>query len=145
MIRLQCRRVYHVSPVFLRVTIAATAVREFIEHDTVKKTAKDITSITPQGVTYIDAAGQQQFIDFKTCHKNQMAWMERTSGAEYTDERSEFYQQAKYVGRRYALSDPPALEFYTIPRIMFEFPTRDDLSDVLVQIKKAGWRTNDGD
>ena len=66
-------------------------------------------------------------------------------GSGYTEERKELYQRMKYVGVRFALSDPPAVVFYTIPRIHFEFATRDELSEVLVGLKKAGWRTNDGE
>ena len=106
---------------------------------------KEITNVTSDGVTYIDEEGNQQFIDFESCHQNNLRAKEQRMGSNYTDEEKEFWQKAKYVGVRFALSDPPAIEFYTVPRIHFEFPTRESLTEVLMGIKKAGWRTNDGE
>jgi spore coat polysaccharide biosynthesis predicted glycosyltransferase SpsG len=105
----------------------------------------EITNITPDGIAYIDEEGNQQFIDFDSCHRNNLKDIEKSLGSIYADEEKEFWESAKYVGVRYALSDPPAVVFYTIPPIKFEFPTRESLSEVLVKVKKAGWRTNDGE
>ena len=49
----------------------------------------------------------------------------------------------EYVGVRYGLSDPLSIQFYTIPRI--RFLTSKSYGEVLSKIKKAGWRTNDGE
>jgi hypothetical protein len=106
---------------------------------------KIITDVTPEGVTYLDDKNNQQFIDFERCHQNNLRRVEKSLGSRYTDEEKAFWENAKYVAVRYALSDPPALVFYTVPPIEFEFPTRERLSDVLVRIKKASWRTNDGE
>lgn len=106
---------------------------------------KEITNITPDGINYVDEEGNQQFIDFESCHQNNLLDIEKRLGAKYTEEEKEFWQRAKYVGVRYALSDPPTVVFYTIPPTEFEFPTRDRLSEVLVGVKKAGWRTRDGE
>ncbi len=106
---------------------------------------KQITDVTPDGAHYIDDEGNEQFIDFATCQQNNIDSIAESMGSRFTNERRAFYQQAKYVGRRYALSDPPALYFYTVPFTVFEFSTRNELSEVLVAIKQAGWRTNDGE
>ena len=106
---------------------------------------KEITNITSDGINYVDEEGNQQFIDFQSCHQNNLMDREKRLGGKYTDEEREFWQRAKYVGVRFALSDPPTIEFYTVSRIRFEFPTKDRLYEVLVGIKKAGWRTNDGE
>lgn len=87
-------------------------------------TRKEITSVTAEGINYIDEEGNSQFIDFETCHQNYVTRMGKIRGSKFTDEDKAFWQRAKYVGVRYALSDPPALEFYTEPRIYFEFSTR---------------------
>ena len=105
----------------------------------------EIVTITPKGIHYLDDEGKLQFIDFEGCHRNNLKRIEERLGSIYTDEDRAFWQRAKYVGVRYALSDPPAVEFYTVPQTRFEFPTRDSLSEVLVAVKKAGWRTNDGE
>lgn len=92
----------------------------------IENTMKEIVEVTLNGINYL--------MDIK-----------KRLGSQYTDEKKEFWENAKYVGIRFALSDPPAIEFYTVPRIHFVFSTRDSLYEVLVAIKKAGWRTNDGE
>lgn len=106
---------------------------------------KEIIDVNAKGITYIDEKGDYQSISFNNCHQNFLSNEEKSWGSEYTEERRQFYQRSKYVGVRYALSDPPALEFYTRPRTVFEFSSREDLSDILVQIKNSGWRTRDGE
>jgi hypothetical protein len=106
---------------------------------------RKITNITSEGVTYTDEEGNEQFIDFKVCLQNYIKTKEKNRGSSVTDEDREFWQKAKYVGVRYTFSEPPNIQFYTDPRIFFEFPIKDDLYDVAYKIKKAGWRTNDGD
>ncbi len=106
---------------------------------------KEITDITPDGITYVDEEGNQQFIDFETCHQNKVMEVKHYKGSRWTDKDEEIWQSMKYVGKRFALSDPPALEFYTIPRIHFEFSTIESLTEILVGIRNAGWRTNDGE
>jgi hypothetical protein len=103
---------------------------------------KEITSVTPTGIHYIDEEGNSQFIDFETCLQNYMMRWERP---DITDEDRAFWQEAKYVGVRLSFREPRLIEFYTEPRIYFEFPTKDDFYEVLSMIKKAGWRTNDGE
>ena len=106
---------------------------------------KQITNITPEGVHYLDEDGNLQFIDFVTCQQNNIENMKESMGARWTKEEEIFYQKAKFVGLRVTFRQPPALEFYTEPRIYFEFPTRDDVWEIVSMIKKAGWRTNDGE
>ena len=106
---------------------------------------KEITSITSDGVTYTDEDGNQKFIDFESCHQNNLMDIEKRMGSRYTDKDKDFWERAKYIGVRYALSDPPSIVFYTTPPIEFKFPTRKSLGKVLVGIKEAGWRTNDGE
>ena len=106
---------------------------------------REITKITPDGVHYIDDEDNSQFIDFATCQQNNIMNLKKSMGSRWTEKDEDFYQRAKYVGVRYALSDPPHLAFYTKQLIMFEFPTRESLGKVLYGVKKAGWRTNDGE
>lgn len=110
-----------------------------------QRTLKEITKITTDGIHYVDEAGNQQFIDFETCYQNNLMEIQKREGSNYTDEEKEFWQEMKYVGVRFALTDPPAVWFYTVPLTKFEFSTIDALSEVLVGVKKAGWRTRDGE
>ena len=106
---------------------------------------KEITHITPDGVHYVDDAGNPQFIDFATCSQNYVMSMAKSRGSSFTDEDRAFWQRGKFVARRHTWSEPPNIVFYTEPPIYFEFPTRDDVWKVASQIKRAGWRTNDGE
>ena len=106
---------------------------------------KEIVEVTLNGINYLDEEGNQKFIDFESCHQNNLMDIKKRLDSQYIDEKKEFWEKAKYVGVRFALSDPPAIEFYTVPRIHFVFSTRVSLYEVLVAIKKAGWRTNDGE
>jgi hypothetical protein len=106
---------------------------------------KEITNITSEGLTYRDDEGKPQVIDFETCFQNYIISMEKSLGASITDEDREFWLEDKYVGIRFAFGQPPAIEFYTEPHIYFEFQTKDDFWKVIVTMKAAGWRTNDGE
>jgi len=107
---------------------------------------KQITNISSKGITYTDEDNNSQFIDFEVCSQNFVKNMENRLGAnKFTDQDREFWQKAKYVGLRVTFRQPPAIEFYTTPRIYFEFPTADDVRRVAYMIKKVGWRTNDGE
>ena len=106
---------------------------------------KEITTITPDGVNYIDEEGNPQFIDFESCSQNYVKQMEKGRESSFTEEDRSFWQRGKFVGRRHTWSEPPNIAFYTEPRIYFEFPTRDDVWKVASLIKTAGWRTTDGE
>lgn len=106
---------------------------------------KEITNITPGGVHYIDEDGNPQFIDFETCQQNNILDIKANRGDQWTDNDKVFWQKAKYVGLRVTFRQPPAIEFYTKPRIYFEFSTRVDVWKVVSKIKEVGWRINDGE
>lgn len=106
---------------------------------------KEIINITPDGVHYVDDDGNPQFIDFATCQQNNIEDMKKSMGSRWTDDEEAFWQSAKYVGVRYAFHDPQIIGFYTKPFIQFEFPTSESYVKALSDIKKAGWRTNDGE
>ena len=106
---------------------------------------KEISNITAKGITYIDEDGNSQFIDFETCSQNYVMRMEKIRGSGFTDEDRELWQKMKFVGVRVTFRRPPAVEFYTEPRIYFEFPTSDDVWKVASKIKEVGWKMNDGE
>lgn len=106
---------------------------------------KEIINVTLEGVNYLDEKGIQQFIDFETCHQNYIIDRKKSLRSHYTDEEKEFWQRGKFVGVRVTFRQPPAIEFYTEPRIYFEFPTIDEVWKIASRIKEVGWRTNDGE
>jgi hypothetical protein len=106
---------------------------------------KEITNITPNGIHYIDDEGNPQFLDFETCYQNFLMDEQKRMGSPYIEERKEFYKKRKTVGTRYIFGSPPSIEFYTVPPTIFEFPTPENLGEVDYMIKKAGWRTRDGE
>lgn len=106
---------------------------------------KEITNITPDGIHYMDEEGNSQFIDFATCHQNYVMSLQKSMRSRFTDERKEFYKTWKSVGVRHPFGIPPTIWFYSEPPVKFEFPTQESCWKVLGGIKKAGWRTTDGD
>lgn len=106
---------------------------------------EEITSITSDGITYIDDEGNQQFIDFESCHQNYVMDTEKRRGLISPEEQKELYEKHKNVGIRLTFRVPPAIEFYTLPRTHLEFPTRERLYEVAYKIEKAGWRIRDGE
>ena len=99
---------------------------------------KTITNISSNGIDYIDDEGEQQFIDFESCHKNDI-------DARSTDQLRAFYKRLKRVAIRLTFREPPAIEFFTVPRTHFEFSTREKIWEVVRTIKEAGWRIGDGE
>lgn len=105
---------------------------------------KEITGISSEGIIYIDENDNEQFIDFAICSKNYVMNWADSVGFEDNEAQEEFSKRHKYVGFRVTFTSP-AIVFYTNPRIRFEFPTVEKFYEVAYAIKKAGWRTNDGD
>jgi hypothetical protein len=106
---------------------------------------KIITNVTPEGVTYLDDKNKQQLIDFEICYQNNLSYIKKRLGSHYTEEEKEFWENAKIVAVRYALSYPPALLFYSLPSVEIEFPSKARLYDVLLEMKKVGWASHDGE
>ena len=106
---------------------------------------KEITTITPNGIHYIDEEGNPQFLDFETCYQNFLMDMRKRMGVQYMGEHIEFYKTHKSVGFRHAFRKPLLLWFYTVPPTEFEFPTEESFWEIVSWIKKAGYRTTDGE
>jgi hypothetical protein len=125
---------------------------------TIILSGSQIQEVTASGLKYLDANGQEQYIDFNQCYENYVRkWM----SAEYqqhikainnmTDDRLsnvvERAKQIKQIGIRQVLTPPwadgPYLEFYTEPHIRFKFETRDEYDEVLQTIEDASWNTFD--
>lgn len=120
---------------------------------------KNIREVTSKGISYIDDAGQEQFIDFEACYQN---YLKRFDDPEYIER---FRQMSKLgdkelkdsirrlkewrqIGARTVLGPPwedgPYIEFHTEPPIRFQFETREGMFDLIIHTaRKAGWLTFD--
>jgi hypothetical protein len=107
-----------------------------------------IVAVTRQRIDYIDMAGQEQVIDLEECARN---W-----GRRYDDRREEFLLfsgvtqediaawNARCVGQRGALDNPPWAEFMNERNTRFEFATSKALyTELLGSLSQAGWHTFD--
>ena len=115
---------------------------------------KQIKDITPEGITYLDDNGNEQFIDFAVCYANFVKevtspehWEIIKKSNNYTDEAWDNYRQGierwKRVGQRDFVAHPPYIEFLSDPIIRFEFETMDEFYQVEGRVRKLGWRTMD--
>jgi hypothetical protein len=119
---------------------------------------KSIKEITDIGLMYQNEYGEQVYIEFSACHQNHIEWntssdaLRSVKDANHMtdDDLPEFIQDLqnwKVVADRnfdgFPDSTKPYIEFYTKPRIRFEFTTRDEFEQVRRAIHKAGWKTFD--
>jgi hypothetical protein len=107
-----------------------------------------IVAVTRQRIDYIDMEGQEQSIDLEECAR---AW------GSWRDDRSrEFLPQpgatehaigtwnARCVGQRGALDNPPWAEFANERKTRFEFQSYEALYEELLKpLKRPGWHTFD--
>ena len=107
---------------------------------------KEIKSVTEKGIEYVDETGNPGFIDFELCLQQFLAYQEEQLGSRYDDEWKQFDREEwKTVGVRRAFAKPPFIEFFTTPPTTFEFSDENEFYELLYKMKKAGWRTIDGD
>jgi hypothetical protein len=109
-----------------------------------------IVRVTRELIEYIDTTGQERFVDLEECARNWGRW--------HDERRQEFLPlagasppsiapwNARCVGRRGALGNPPWAEFMNERKTRFEFRTYQDLyGELLRPLKQAGWHTFDTD
>src|SRR5262245_35766050 len=122
---------------------------------------EQIQNITADGFTYLDEDGNKKFIDFSLCYEN---YLKETTSPEYIARMKELNPQSQWdddgvkkyierrtkwrgIGERNVLAKPwadgPYIEFYTQPRIRFDFATEDEYRKVRYAIEQFGWRTFD--
>ena len=109
-----------------------------------------ISSVAPKCLEYIDMAGQEQCIDLEECARNWVGWRENHRqdfvlfpGA---TEQSSNQWDARCIGERGALDNPPWAAFMNERKTCFEFETYEALhEDLLGPLMQAGWHTFDTD
>lgn len=110
---------------------------------------KKITSITTEGIRYIDEADEEKFIDFEECNRNWIQYRKRTEKLD--DEKlSNIKRIDKSVGQRDICANTIFIEFFTRPFTRFEFNDFNDSLDskeafinLQNDITSVGWRTLD--
>jgi hypothetical protein len=109
-----------------------------------------ITRVTRQRVDYVDMAGQVQFIDLEECVANWNSWHDSHRGEFLplpgSSPETTAAWNARCVGLRGALDNPPWAEFMNERKTRFEFVSYAALyAELLTPLKKAGWHTFDTD
>lgn len=109
---------------------------------------KKIISILPEGLTYQNGEGDQIFIDFEECRINFLKWLQKEN--ERTDEEMKnLNEKTKCVAVRNAFEEPRYIEFFTEPRVRFEFKkswikdSYKEYRSLNTKIIEAGWKTFD--
>ena len=119
---------------------------------------KQIKDVTPEGITYLDNDGNEQFIDFAQCHTNYVQkktspeyWEKMKQLNNWTDANWESYIEEvkgwKEIGKRNILEMPwgdgPYIEFHTEPSIRFKFASKEEYGKVMTAIMQTEWKTFD--
>lgn len=115
--------------------------------------SENIIEVTSEGIRYLDENREEQFIDFAECYQRYLDGLndpEHIKGfkeANPTRSDEELEANLNYCRSLKKVADRdftvPYIEFYTQPRIRFNFPNRDEYDEVIWGIRKAGWRTYD--
>jgi hypothetical protein len=109
-----------------------------------------IVAVTHQRIDYIDMAGQARSVDLEACARGWGRWHDEHRGEFLplpgSSEQGIAAWNARCVGERGALDNPPWAEFRNERATRFVFETRDALyRELLTPLGKAGWHTFDTD
>jgi len=104
--------------------------------------------VNHERLEYIDGAGQEQVIELKECARNWVRWHDNhrqefvlLPGASEADA---LIENARCVGQRGALDDPPWAELMNERKTRFEFESYEALyRELLGPLSRAGWGTFD--
>ena len=107
-----------------------------------------ILQIDRASIEHIDMSGQKQSIDLEECARNWVRWCDDhildlilVSGASKADADA---WNARCVGERGALSDPPWVQFMNERNTRFEFSHYEAVyTELLGLLLKMGWHTFD--
>lgn len=109
-----------------------------------------IVAVTDQRIDYIDLEGRDLFIELGECASKWERGHEERRGeflplGDASDQDVAAWN-ARCVGLRGALDDPPWAQFMNERNTRFEFESCEDLyAELLVPLMKAGWQTFDTD
>ncbi len=109
-----------------------------------------VTAVTQERVEYLDAAGQEWFLDFAQSARNWLQYHNEREG-EYRLVRGATPESAaawnsRCVGQRCLGDNPPWVEFMNERHTRFEFGTFEAAYANLVgPLSKVGWHTFDLD
>ena len=108
-----------------------------------------IVGVTRERIDYIDAAGEERFIDLEECARSWERWRAQSSGFQtlpgWTAQSAAAWQ-TRCVGQRGAVDNRPSAQLMNERRTRFEFTSYEALyKELLDPLKRAGWHTFDID
>ena len=109
-----------------------------------------LTRVTPLQVEYVDEAGEEHFIDLQECAQNWIRHFDenraRVVAVPGVSSESIAQWNARCIGSRGALSDPPWVVLMSEPSTRFEFKNYFEVHELLlVPLMEVGWHTFDSD
>jgi hypothetical protein len=113
---------------------------------------KSIIRMIAEGVNYLDDEGIEQFISYQACFENYLeeyaspkSWERHKELNLWHDKSFEDYVESVKSNKKVADRNIHDLyiEFYTEPRICFNFESQDEWWKLRKHIEKSGWRTWD--
>ncbi len=106
-----------------------------------------IKNITENGIQYTDNSGNLGFIDFEVCREN---WTEYVNSSEDFNVTNLSIDETKCVGYRNITDNHPYIDFFTEPKIRFEFKfslsclfPKQAFIEMQARIIQVGWTTYD--
>ena len=108
-----------------------------------------IVGVTRERIDYIDAAGEERFIDLEECARSWERWRAQSGGFSSVaglDRGEPATWQTGCVGQRGAVDNRPSAQLMNERRTRFEFTSYEALyKELLDPLKRAGWHTFDTD
>lgn len=116
---------------------------------------RNILVVTQDGLRYCQNKGQEIYIDFRVCRKN---WVSQVNNSRDFSTSTLTEEQSHSVGWRDISVHPPYIEFFTEPRIRFEFSKPksgliryfqrllgqgDEFNKLEFSLRRFGWATLD--
>lgn len=114
--------------------------------------SKQIQNITESRLTYLDEKGEENFIDFMTCHKNFLIKQLSSETLKQVKELNcmndeellEYilkFREWREVGTRDMTIR--TVMFHTLPQIQFKFETTESFYNFIGVLAKSDWKTFD--
>lgn len=109
---------------------------------------KKVESITSAGINYLSVNNKIEYISFEECNKN---WIEHVlNSGEFDNVDQSKLKHSKCVGIRNSIGSTPYIEFFSKPRMRFEFKKllffKDNLKKYYLFVENlhsCGWSTYD--
>lgn len=113
---------------------------------------KQIKMINTHGITYLDASGQEVFIDFRECYENYLkrrlsseGWhgYQENNGQEISDWNTYLKTVIAWREVGWRNAEGFCFELHTDPPTLFEFEAVEEFQKMIYAIHYTGWATFD--